>query len=97
MTAHTPGPWRVHPGGLAHVCVPTECGGCTVIADVCGRTRDNPDAAYIALACNSFEDLVGALQRIRAWLVCPATDRDTLDEMQALAASAIAKARGERT
>lgn len=89
MNKHTAGPWEIKKLDANHSVV-FDADGMVV----CGRLITEPgtgteaNGRLIAAA----PDLLAALQSIAAWLVAPATNESTIEEMRNMAGAAITKA-----
>lgn len=70
-----------------------KAGGCTVFVEGMGLTTEQ--AGYLTRAVNNHAGLVEALERIRTWLVSPATDAETIAEMRQVVGGALARVRDE--
>lgn len=91
---HTPTPWQLFDTDSRYIldanrCTVAECGG----ADNSEHAITN--AAHIVACVNSHDALVAACERINTWLMAPATDRATIEEMQQVVRAALALAKGE--
>lgn len=87
-TAQTPGPWHAPSAGIyaEDGTFIASCGGRRQVRSIEGRRQNAvaeiaANARFIALACNSHEELLAACEATRQyWEACAKSARDTAEE-----------------
>ena len=88
-TQHTPTPWTYGNGNITHGLVIYEPdSGKMVLHDAVYLSEE--DAEFIVRACNAYDDLLEALERI-----AHGADVEPWDVIASIASAAIAKAKGD--